>query len=304
MKQVEVYILSGFLGAGKTTLLQNILSEEQQNHRKIAVIMNELGEVSIDSNMIPEETPLKELLNGCVCCTIQGQLEVQLENMLREYDLDAIYIETTGVAHPIEVLDACLSPLFAEKLEVKAILTIVDAHRWLNRTALSIQLRKLLSEQVEHADVVLLNKVDSLSENEKAKVTSEIQSINQTGKLFMTEFSRIPLSSIQINKMNKKQQHEQAHVHNHLHLRSYVHTFANPINLDKFEDFLREMPDTIFRIKGYIRFSHSNESFLFQYSYGMPLYMKEPVNRKQTLVFIGENLDHSTLQKQLDTLVI
>ena len=304
MKQVEVYILSGFLGAGKTTLLQNILSEEQQNHRKIAVIMNELGEVSIDSNMIPEETPLKELLNGCVCCTIQGQLEVQLENMLREYDLDAIYIETTGVAHPIEVLDACLSPLFAEKLEVKAILTIVDAHRWLNRTALSIQLRKLLSEQVEHADVVLLNKVDSLSENEKAKVTSEIQSINQTGKLFMTEFARIPLSSIQINKMNKKQQHEQAHVHNHLHLRSYVHTFANPINLDKFEDFLREMPDTIFRIKGYIRFSHSNESFLFQYSYGMPLYMKEPVNRKQTLVFIGENLDHSTLQKQLDTLVI
>ena len=304
MKQVEVYILSGFLGAGKTTLLQNILSEEQQNHRKIAVIMNELGEVSIDSNMIPEETPLKELLNGCVCCTIQGQLEVQLENMLREYDLDAIYIETTGVAHPIEVLDACLSPLFAEKLEVKAILTIVDANRWQNRTALSIQLRKLLSEQVEHADVVLLNKVDSLSENEKAKVISEIQSINQTGKLFMTEFSRIPLSSIQINKMNKKQQHEQAHVHNHLHLRSYVHTFANPINLDKFEDFLREMPDTIFRIKGYIRFSHSNESFLFQYSYGMPLYMKEPVNRKQTLVFIGENLDHSTLQKQLDTLVI
>lgn len=304
MKQVEVYILSGFLGAGKTTLLQNILSEEQQNHRKIAVVMNELGEVSIDSNMIPEETPLKELLNGCVCCTIQGQLEVQLENMLREYDLDAIYIETTGVAHPIEVLDACLSPLFAEKLEVKAILTIVDANRWQNRTGLSIQLRKLLIEQVEHADVVLLNKVDSLSESEKAKIVSEIQSINPTGKLFMTEFARIPLSSIQINKMNKKQQHEQAHVHNHLHLRSYVYTFANPIDLEKFEDFLREMPDTIFRIKGYIRFSHSKESFLFQYSYGMPLYMKEPVNRKQTLVFIGENLDHSMLQKQLDTLVM
>ncbi|MCV9887484.1 CobW family GTP-binding protein [Metabacillus halosaccharovorans] len=304
MKQVEVYILSGFLGAGKTTLLQNILSEEQQNHRKIAVVMNELGEVSIDSNMIPEETPLKELLNGCVCCTIQGQLEVQLENMLREYDLDAIYIETTGVAHPIEVLDACLSPLFAEKLEVKAILTIVDANRWQNRTGLSIQLRKLLIEQVEHADVVLLNKVDSLSENEKAKTVSEIQSINPTGKLFMTEFARIPLSSIQINKMNKKQQHEQAHVHKHLHLRSYVHTFAHPIDLEKFEDFLREMPDTIFRIKGYIRFSHSKESFLFQYSYGMPLYMKEPVNRKQTLVFIGENLDHSMLQKQLNTLVI
>ncbi|PMC35158.1 cobalamin biosynthesis protein [Bacillus sp. UMB0899] len=304
MKQVEVYILSGFLGAGKTTLLQNILSEEQLNNRKIAVIMNELGEVSIDSDVVPEETPLKELLNGCVCCTIQGQLEVQLENMLREYDLDAIYIETTGVAHPIEVLDACLSPLFADQLEVKAIITIVDAKRWQDRTSLSIQLRKLLMEQVEHADVVLLNKIDSLSENEKAMIISEIQSLNPIGKLFMTEFARIPLSSIQPNKINKKHQHNEAHVHNHLHLRSYVHTFSNPVDLEMFEQFLREMPDTIFRIKGYIRFSHSKESFLFQYSYGMPLYMKELMNRKQTLVFIGENLDHSMLQKQLKELEI
>ncbi|WP_175638818.1 CobW family GTP-binding protein [Metabacillus schmidteae] len=304
MKQVEVYILSGFLGAGKTTLLQNILSEEQLNNRKIAVIMNELGEVSIDSDVVPEETPLKELLNGCVCCTIQGQLEVQLENMLREYDLDAIYIETTGVAHPIEVLDACLSPLFADQLEVKAIITIVDAKRWQDRASLSIQLRKLLMEQVEHADVVLLNKIDSLSENEKAMFISETQSLNPIGKLFMTEFARIPLSSIQLNKINKKHQHNEAHVHNHLHLRSYVHTFSNPVDLEMFEQFLREMPDTIFRIKGYIRFSHSKESFLFQYSYGMPLYMKEPMNRKQTLVFIGENLDHSMLQKQLKELEI
>ncbi|HZH61327.1 MAG TPA: GTP-binding protein [Metabacillus sp.] len=304
MKQVEVYILSGFLGAGKTTLLQNILSEEQQSGRKIAVIMNELGEVSIDSDVIPEETPLKELLNGCVCCTIQGQLEVQLENMLREYDLDAIYIETTGVAHPIEVLDACLSPLFADSLDIRAILTIVDAKRWQNRASLSIQLRKLLMEQVEHADVVLVNKIDTLSENEKAAIISEIQSFNPKGKLFMTEFARIPLSSFQTSKINKKYPHEQAHVHNHLHLRSYVHSFLKPVDLEKFEQFLREMPDTIFRIKGYIRFSHSKDSFLFQYSYGMPLYMKEPMNRKQTLVFIGENLDHITLQNQLTALEI
>ncbi len=304
MKQVEVYILSGFLGAGKTTLLQNILSEEQQNNRKIGVIMNELGEVSIDSDVIPEETPLKELLNGCVCCTIQGQLEVQLENMLREYDLDAIYIETTGVAHPIEVLDSCLSPLFAEQLEIKAILTIVDAKRWKNRASLSIQLRKLLIEQVEHADVVLLNKVDSLSENDKSIIISDIQSLNPKGKLFMTEFARIPLSSIQVNRINNKHQHNEAHVHNHLHLRSYVHTFTNPVDLEKFEQFLRGMPDSIFRIKGYIRFHHSRDSFLFQYSYGMPLYMKEPMNRKQTLVFIGEHLDHSMLQTKLSGLEI
>lgn len=299
MKKVDVYILSGFLGAGKTTLLQNILTQEHQKNRKIAVIMNELGETSIDSDAVSKDTPLKELLNGCVCCTIQGQLEVQLNQMLHEYELGAIYIETTGVAHPIEVLDACLSPLFAEKLDVKGIITLVDAKRWQDQEKLSIQLRKLLIEQVTHADIVLLNKTDSLSENEKAKLVAEIQGLNPNGKLYMTEHAKIPLSSIQPKQLGEKKHHEQSHVSKNLHVRSYVHTFTNPIDLDQFEKFLREMPDTIYRIKGYITFSHSTESFLFQYSYGMPLYMKEQIKRKQTLVFIGENLDHETLKQQL-----
>ncbi|MDQ0231345.1 CobW family GTP-binding protein [Metabacillus malikii] len=299
MKSVEVYILSGFLGAGKTTLLQNILTQEKQLERKIAVIMNELGEVSIDSNAIPEETPLKELLNGCVCCTIQGQLEVQLENMLREFELDAIYIETTGVAHPIEVLDACMSPLFAEKLSIQGIITIIDANRWKDRSHLSIQLRKLLIEQVQHADIVLLNKIDQLKEAEQANIVSEVQSLNTNGKLLMTEFANVPLSQLRNYHVTSKSPHQKTHVHQHLHMRSFVHTFSKPIDLDAFEQFLKEMPDTIYRIKGYIRFTHSDKPFLFQYSYGMPLYMKEQMNRKNTLVFIGENLNHQVLETTL-----
>ncbi|WP_338786702.1 GTP-binding protein [Metabacillus sp. FJAT-53654] len=302
MKPVELYILSGFLGAGKTTLLQNILSQEKILKRKIAVIMNELGEISIDSNAVPQETPLKELLNGCVCCTIQGQLEVQLDNMLKEYELDAIYIETTGVAHPIEVLDACMSPLFAEKLSVQAIVTLIDANRWQDRSSLSIQLRKLLLEQVQHADILLLNKVDRLSEAEKATLVSEIQALNKNGKLLMTEFANIPLSQLQINNRIAKKQHEQAHVHDTLHMRTIVHTFSKRIDIERFEQFLKDMPDTIYRIKGYISFTHSQDNFLFQYSYGMPLYLKEQMKMKNTLVFIGENLDHQKLKAELESL--
>lgn len=299
MKPVEVYILSGFLGAGKTTLLQTILTQEKQQDRKIAVIMNELGEVSIDSNAVPKETPLMELLNGCVCCTIQGQLEVQLENMLKDYELDAIYIETTGVAHPIEVLDACMSPLFADKLAVQAIVTIIDSKRWQDRSHLSIQLRKLLVEQVQHADIVLLNKIDSLTESEKATIVSEIQAINNHGRLLMTEYANIPLAQLQPKQRMKRKQHEEAHVHHTLHMRTYVHTFSKSINLDRFEQFLRDMPDTIYRIKGYLSFTHSKDTYLFQYSYGMPLYLKEQLKMKQTLVFIGENLDHEMLKREL-----
>lgn len=302
MSPVEVYILSGFLGAGKTTLLQNLLSQEKEQDRKVAVIMNELGETSIDSNSVSEDTPLKELLNGCVCCTIQGQLEVQLDNMLNEYKLDAIYIETTGVAHPIEVLDACLSPLFAEKIAVQGIITIIDAKRWQERSILSIQLQKLLVEQVQHADIVLLNKVDKLSESEKAVLVSEIQALNKQGKLMMTEFANIPLTLLRINERAAKSVHTQAHVKHNLHIRSFVHTFTNQIELDSFEEFLKAMPESIYRIKGYVNFKHSTDTFLFQYSYGMPLYMKERIKRQPTLVFIGEELDHQWLQTALDSL--
>ncbi|MEM5015510.1 GTP-binding protein [Metabacillus indicus] len=302
MKSVEVYILSGFLGAGKTTLLKNILKQEQDNGRKIAVVMNELGKISIDSDAVSDDIPLKELLNGCVCCTMQGQLEAQLQGMLSQYELDAIYIETTGAAHPIEVLDACLSPVFADKLAIGAIVTLVDGPRYHDRTGLSIQLQKLLQEQIHHADVVLLNKIDALSDSEQASLVMDIQNIAPASKVLLTQFASVRLSDFQQVSRMKRREHEETHVEHHLHLKTYVHTFTGPIDFDSFENFLRTMPDTIYRVKGYVAFTRSAETYLFQYSYGMPLYMKEPVKMTKTLVFIGENLDHHWLKQELDRL--
>ncbi|MBD1381357.1 CobW family GTP-binding protein [Metabacillus arenae] len=302
LKKAEVYILSGFLGAGKTTLLKNILEQERTLNRRIAVVMNELGKISIDSDAVPGNTPLAELLNGCVCCTISGQLEAHLQGLLQQHDLDAIYIETTGAAHPVEVLDACLSPLFADQLSIGSIVTLVDAARWQNRDSLTIPLRKLIAEQISHADVILLNKTDQLSESELGKVVMEIQNLNAKSKLLLTQFANIKLADFQQVSFTPKENHTKTHVTDHLHLKTYVHTFTKPVDLDRFEEFLRNMPETVYRIKGYIRFTHSNESFLFQYSYGMPLYMKEPVKIKNTLVFIGDNLNHTQLEQQLNEL--
>jgi G3E family GTPase len=299
MKKVEVYILSGFLGSGKTTLLTNILKLEKELDRKIAVVMNELGKVSIDSNAISSDTPLKELLNGCVCCTIQGQLEAHLQGLLYEHDLDAIYIETTGVAHPVEVLDACMSPLFADKLVVRSITTIVDANRWQDRHRFSIQMQKLLQEQVLHADVILINKIDQLTEQQQASIVFEIQSMNPSAKCLLTQFANVSLKDLYHSRTHRKQSHEQTHVHRDLHIKTFVYTFKHPIDRALFEEFLHQMPDTIYRIKGYITFTHSDFPFLFQYSYGLPLYMKEMIQYPNTLVFIGENLDHDWLEKEL-----
>ncbi|MCM3793007.1 GTP-binding protein [Priestia megaterium] len=300
--KTEIYILSGFLGSGKTTLLKQLLQQEKDRNRNIAVVMNELGQVSIDSNEVEKDTPLKELLNGCVCCTIQGQFETQLHSLLQENTLDAIYIETTGVAHPIEVLDACMSPLFAHQVTIKSIITTLDATRWEERGSLSIQLQKLLQEQVKHGDVILLNKTDMLSESEKSSLLFEIQSINPSARTLLTAFSRVKLDVIQKAQLSQKQPHHKAHVEDHLHLKTFIYEFTKKVDLELFENWLRQMPDTIYRIKGYMRFTHSNDTYSFQYSYGMPLYMKEMMKLPTTLVFIGENLNHAKMKQELFTL--
>jgi G3E family GTPase len=302
MSKIEIYILSGFLGSGKTTLLRSILKQEQERNRKIAVVMNEVGSVSIDSDAVPEDTPLKELLNGCVCCTIQDQFEVQLHSLLQEYKLDAIYIETTGVAHPVEVLDACLSPLFANQVDVRGIISLVDAKRWKDQQQLSPQLQVLLNEQIRHADIVLINKIDDLNEQEQASISFEIQSLNPHGKTILTTFAQVNLDDIQNMKRSSKHVHEHAKLHEQLRIKTYVHTFSRPIDVEKFEGWLRSLPDTIYRMKGYLRFNHLDGLYSFQYSYGTPIYMKEMINVPMNLVIIGDDLNKEQINKELEQL--
>jgi G3E family GTPase len=299
MKKVDVVILSGFLGAGKTTLLQKILEQEKREDRKIAVVMNEAGEVSIDSDAVPKETPLKELLNGCVCCTLSGKLEIKLSELLHDHDLDVIYIETTGVAHPVEVLDTCLSPLLAEKLRIRSIVTLLDAVSWKERQTFSISLRQLIIEQVKHADVVVMNKIDQISNEMRQTMEREVRSINAQGTIVPTSFAEVDVNELIQNERQQNRDHVKIHADEHLHIKTFVHSFSRPISQELFEDFLRTMPDTIYRIKGYIRFEQEGETIFFQYSYGMATYAKADLKMKNTLVFIGEHIDHETFSKTL-----
>jgi G3E family GTPase len=302
MKQTEVYILSGFLGSGKTTLLKKLLQAEKESGRKIAVMMNELGEVSIDSEEVDEDVPLKELLGGCICCTIQDKLEAQLQELLITQQPDCIYIETTGAAHPVETLDAVLSPLFAKQLHVKGILSVVDGRLWLNRRTYSPQIQQLIAEQVRHADLIVINKADELSESEKVLLTTGIQSINEKAKMILTTYSRVSMKEIHSLSHQRKLHLSKSHVVSDLKLSTFVYTFSNAIDLDLFESFLQTLPDTIYRIKGYVKFSSSSFPYLFQFSYGMPIYLKEEMNMPLNLVFIGENIQWEDISSKLQEL--
>lgn len=300
--KTDVIILSGFLGSGKTTLLKNLLTVEKDHNRKTAVLMNELGKISIDTDIVGNEVPLKELLDGCICCTIQDKLESQMQGLLVEHKPEVIYIETTGAAHPVEVLDAIMSPLFANALSVKGIITVVDGPRWLNRQTLSPQLQQLVIEQVRHADLLLLNKTDELTEMEQVQLTVGVQSINNHADCILTTYSKIGSKQIEKLTMKGKGIAEKSHLVNDLSLSSYVYHFPQPINQAEFEDFLRDLPDSIYRIKGYVKFTHSTYPFLFQYSYGMPLFFREEMNLPLNMVFIGENINWNYIEKKLEKL--
>ncbi|MEI5907343.1 GTP-binding protein [Bacillus spongiae] len=300
----EVYILSGFLGSGKTTLLKNMITMFKTQGKKPAVLMNELGKVSIDSHEVEEGTPLKELLDGCICCTLQEKLESQLQELLFNKEWDVLIIETTGAAHPVEVLDSVMSPLFAHQWSFKGIITTVDVHLWKNRQDLSPQVLQLLREQIKHAHLILLNKTDLLLEIEVGQVAFEMQSINSTARTILTTKSNLSLTDIQSLNPSEEgiQQAVEKHDRKQALLQAFVYTFNHSIDQEQFEQWLHQCPDTIYRMKGYIPFTGFKYPYLFQYSYGMPLYFPEDMNMPNNLVIIGEELNIEKLKEELSNL--
>lgn len=166
---IPVYILSGFLGSGKTTLLVQLIEHWQQQGLRPAVVMNELGEVNLDGQMVDSSVPMTEMLGGCICCTVRGDLGLQLADLVQEESPDVIIIEATGAANPMEILDAVTETSLYMRLELKSLITVVDAaHLSGLYQEQKGQTFKLMQEQIRCASVLLLNKTDRVNEQQLA----------------------------------------------------------------------------------------------------------------------------------------
>ncbi|MGG2092559.1 GTP-binding protein [Bacillus sp. S13(2024)] len=302
MNKVEIHILGGFLGSGKSTLLQNLLLAEKKKNRKVAVLMNEIGEYSVDTDIVGRENILRELLRGCICCTMKDELEIQLHSLYQDERPDVVYIETTGVAHPIEVLDACLSPILAPYIEVKSIIVVLDAIRWLNRETLSKSVQQLLNEQMKYGSHVLINKSDLLRDEEKKQVVEEVALINRHAKLYETQYCNISLEDFKEVKVTSNQNHEKLHVNQHLHIQTMTYPFTKSIDQGKLYEWLSNLPEGIYRVKGFVKFHGDKYPTLLQYSFGVPSLMEQDFGFPTNLVIIGENLDKAKLKKELESL--
>lgn len=291
---IDVYLFSGFLGSGKTSLLLNVIKQLKEQNKKPAVFMNEFGDLPIDSKAVEGKVPLKELLDGCICCSGAEKTEAQLQGLLLENeDIDVILIETTGAAHPVESLDAVYSPLFADRLQVKGIITMVDSKLWLNRNQLSPRIRALFMEQIKHAHILLANKADLLTEDELAQVTMELSQFNTNAPIVQTINGKMSFSYIEkvLNKP-KKNIHKDVITGAGLPLSSKLMTFSGSVEMEAFENWVKSLPDTVYRMKGFVPVKGTKNPYLFQYAYGMVNWMPEYVQMEPRLVIIGEDIDH------------
>jgi G3E family GTPase len=292
---IDVYLYSGFLGSGKTSLLLHTIEQLKEQGKKPAVLMNEFGALPFDSTAVEGEgdVPPKELLDGCICCTGSEKTEAQLQGLLEENDdIDVILIETTGAAHPVEALDAIYSPLFADRLNIKGIVTVADSKRWLERDKLSPQIRALFMEQIRHAHLLLANKVDLLSEEEIATVTLELSNFNNSAPIIQTTGAKVAFSFIEkVLNSSKKINAEQIISGKGLPLSSKLLTFSESVNKEEFENWVKALPDTVYRMKGYVPIRGNKNPFLFQYAYGMVNWMPEYVRMEPRLVIIGEGIE-------------
>ncbi|WP_339277527.1 GTP-binding protein [Paenibacillus sp. FSL W8-0426] len=166
-RSVPVYILSGFLGSGKTTLLVQLLEHWKKQGLRPAVIMNELGEVNLDGQVVDESVPMAEMLGGCICCTVRGDLGLQLSELIQTESPDVIIIEATGAANPMEILDGVTETSLYMRLELKSLITVVDAaHLWGLHAEQKGKTFRLMQDQIRCASVLLLNKTDRVNDRE------------------------------------------------------------------------------------------------------------------------------------------
>jgi G3E family GTPase len=335
--KIPVTVLTGYLGAGKTTLLNRILSE---NHgKKYAVIVNEFGEIGIDNDLIiGADEEVFEMNNGCICCTVRGDLVRIMEGLMkRKGKFDAIIVETTGLADPAPVAQTFFVDEDVQKnARLDAVVTVADA-KWLSDRLKDAPEAK---NQIAFADVIVLNKTDLVTKPELAEVEARIRAINPYARLHRTERCSVALADVldrgafdldrildiepdflEVDDHDHDHDHH-GHDHDHGHGLKHYHDedmqslslkTDKPLDPNMFMPWLQNLVQVeggkILRSKGILAFHDDDDRYVFQ---GVHMMLegnhqrkwKDGEPRQSRLVFIGRELPEELIRTGFESCIV
>lgn len=318
LSTVPATVLTGYLGSGKTTLLNRILTHE--HGKKVAVIVNEFGEVGIDHQLVVDaDEEIFEMNNGCICCTVRGDLIRIISNLMRRRDkFDHLVIETTGLADPAPVIQTFfVDDAVREQTTLDAVVTLVDAKHIVQHWDADEAL-----EQIAFADIVMLNKTDLVTADELDQLETRIRSMNAFAKIYRTQDSEIEMNEIlgvgafDLDRTLEVEPGFLTNDHAHEHddgITSIALLESAPINAKKLHDWITQLLKTqgqdIFRMKGILNMDGSDHRYVFQgvhmiFDGKVDRLWKPKEQRKSELVFIGRNLDRKMLESQFQDCVV
>ena len=317
-ERIPVHLISGFLGSGKTTLLRRLLDYCLSQGLKPAVMMNEYGEVNIDGELLRGQGyTIREMTNGCICCTIGGTLGLALQDVAA-LKPDVIFIEATGLADPVELMDQATKEEVLPVVRLASLIAVLDP---INFSRLAEEIHSGIRQQTELADIVVLNKRDLSDEASLAELEAQIRQLNPRTAIVRTERGQMDYAQIvhrhgevasqtdptdSTDSTDSTDPHaihvspsRQTPLHDHFHTLTCL--CEAPLVRERFEQLMRSLPDTVWRAKGFVRFTDSDEQWMFQYVTGefdmewLDLLPEPP----EHVVFIGKGFDRDGLQQAL-----
>ncbi|MCF6154589.1 MAG: GTP-binding protein [Candidatus Brocadia sp.] len=275
--RTPITLITGPLGSGKTTLLRHILDTVS---KKIAILMNEFGEIAIDSKIIEgKNIRIAELGGGCVCCSLQGEFEAAVNEVIDKIDPEAIVVETTGVAEP----DALVFNIHENipRVRLDGVVTIADADAMIKYPQLGYTTRT----QIQAADTILLNKIDLVTPENLDMLQEKLHQLNNMAPILYTQRTQVD-PDLLFGIAREREILQPKHIHQP-EFESFSHQTSATLDQSCFEQFADHLNEYVYRAKGFVRFSQG--TYLFNFVAGR--WELEPFQAEKTkLVFIGKEL--------------
>jgi len=314
---LPLLLLTGFLGSGKTTTLGHWLSHTDVPLKRTAVIINDFGSVNVDAALLARrQLELRSITGGCVCCQSFEDLVAQVAALADNPDFDLVWIETSGLADPEEVLDHLSAPELHDRTVIRRMVLVIDGSDF----PCSWRGRAVQEEQVRYADLIVLNKTDRIDEAARQRVEISLRRINPSARIVTTRHGEVApdlLSEAGASAAASRahaHSHDDERDHEHAHSEALPHAastlflpLAAPVERTAFQRFLGSLPTSVFRAKGFIRLAESPEKLhTFQQvrdqSELLILPLENGADITTGLVFIGPHLDEKRIRELAEVL--